>query len=140
MAKEGVLMTHDPSIKRWKLEAVFGFVGTNLKLETIKNAAGRFQTAIFETDEQGRLKDLGIKFSKYHSSEEDAAKSHEEIKNALISMQTMTYYSIQEVYDAIEKAKVIDNHDGPRVFNFVVVPPGNAIVGHNINVEENERG
>jgi hypothetical protein len=133
-------MTYDPSIKRWKLEAVFGFVGTNLKLETIKNAAGRFQTAIFETDEKGRLRDLGIKFSKYHLSEEDATKSHEEIKSSLIALQQMTHYSIQEVYDAIEKTKVIDNHDGPRVFNFVVVPPGNAIVGHDINVEENERG
>lgn len=131
---------HDPNITRWKQQAIFGFLGTNLKLETIKNAAGRFQTAIFETDEVGRLKDLGIKFSKYHSSEEDAVASHEEIKKSIISLQIMTYDSIEEVYDAIEKAKVIDNHDGPRFFDFVVVPLGNVVVGHNINVNENERG
>ena len=132
---------HDPTLTRWKKQAVFGFAGTNLKIETIKNAAGRYQTAVFETDEIGRLRDLAIKFSKYHSSEEDATEFYESLVKGFIALQEKTsYFSIEDVYSDIESANLIPNHDGPRKFDFVRVPAGNTIVGHDIKVEENERG
>jgi len=132
---------HDSSLTRWKKQAIFGFAGTNLKIETIKNAAGRYQTAIFETDEIGRLRDLAIKFSKYHSSEEDASTFYESlVKNFIAIQENPSYHSIEDVYVKIESASLIPNHDGPRKFDFIRVPAGNTIVGHNINVEENERG
>lgn len=123
---------HDPDITRWKKQAIFGIAGTSLKVETIKNAAGRYQTAIFHTDEIGRLMDLGIKFSKYHSSEQDATEFFESLVQGLISIQSKPYSSIDEAYDEIEKQDLIPIHDGPRYFDFVRVPPGNSIVGHDI--------
>lgn len=123
---------HDPNITRWKREAVFGIASTNLKLETIKNSAGRYQTAVFETDELGRLKDLAIKFSKYHSSEQDAINFFESTVQSFISLQSKQYLSIFDVYEEIERQDLMPAHDGPRYFDFVRVPPGNAIVGHDI--------
>jgi hypothetical protein len=96
---------------------------------------------VFETDEIGRLRDLAIKFSKYHSSEEDATDFYESLVKGFIALQEKTsYFSIEDVYSDIESANLIPNHDGPRKFDFVRVPAGNTIVGHDIKVEENERG
>lgn len=126
-------MVHDPTLNyRWKKEAIFGFSGTHLKLETIKNAAGRYQTAVFETTKDGKLLHLGIKYSKYYESKDEAETSHENIIKKFIEIQKMGLYSINDVYKAIESSNVIENHDGPSVFNFVKVPSGNSVVGRNV--------
>lgn len=126
-------MVHDPTLNyRWKKEAIFSFSGTNLKLETIKNSAGRYQTAVFETSEDGKLMHLGILFSKYYSSKEEAEVSHENIINGFIEIQKMGLFLINDVYSKIESSGLVDSHDGPKFFDFVRVPSGNAIVGRNV--------
>lgn len=126
-------MVHDPTLNyRWKKEAIFGFGDINLKLETIKNAAGRCQTAVFETSQEGKLMHLGIKFSKYYISKQEAESSHDKLVEKFIEIQKSGFSSIDQVYSAIESSGLIDKHDGPDFFDFVRVPSGNAIVGRNV--------
>jgi hypothetical protein len=137
MAKEGVFVMHDPLVTRWTKESIFGFVPGDLKIDTIFTAAKRYQTAIFHTDEIGRLKDLGIKFSKYHSSEEDAVLFHLELTQKFIELQKdNTIQSMEDLYQKIEDQEMIPLHDGPRHFDFVFAPVGNVVVGHDVKVGE----
>jgi hypothetical protein len=137
MAKEGVFIMHDPEIKRWTEETVFNFRPGHLKIDTIFTAAKRYQTAIFSTDEKGRLKDLGIKFSKYHSSKEEAVFFHKKLIENFIELQkNTTIKTMIDLYQEIENQEMIPLHDGPRDFAFVFAPVGNVVVGHNIKVGE----
>lgn len=122
---------HDPTLVRWQHEDIFLFPDTHLLLETIKSAAGKYQTAVFECDEKGRVRQLAILYSKYYLNEEDALSSHNHLVKEFNRLQNNgSFLSIQDVYNEIEKNNLIPRHDGPRVFNFIRVPAGNAAIGY----------
>ncbi len=122
---------YDPTLVRWQYENIFKFPETHLLLETIKTAAGKYQTAVFECDEIGRIRQLAILYSKYYLNEEDALSGHNYLVKEFNSLQkNNSFLSINDVYQEIEKNNLIPQHDGPKVFNFIRVPAGNAVVGY----------
>jgi hypothetical protein len=131
MAKKGVFLMHDPTLVRWQHEHVFRFPDTHLLLETIKTAAGKYQTAVFESDDLGRVRQLAILYSKYYLNKEDALMGHNQLVKDFNNLQNKGgFLNIQEVYQEIEKNNFISPHDGPKIFNFIRVPAGNAAIGY----------
>lgn len=67
-------MAHDIKVetKRWQIRKIVNFEVASIRVNTIINAAGRYETAIFHTDDQGRMRDIGIKFYKKHESMQEA--------------------------------------------------------------------
>lgn len=121
---------NDPTLVRWQKENIFLFPQTHLLLETIKTAAGKYQTAIFECDEIGRLRQAGIQYSQYYKKEEDALLSHEKIMSDLKKIQEdpdIKY--IKDVYLKIDSLAIIPAHEGPKFVSFVPVRGGNAAIG-----------
>lgn len=122
---------HDPTLVRWQYENIFKFPNTHLLVETIKTAAGKYQTAIFESDDLGRVRQLAILYSKYYLNEEDALIGHNQLVKYFNNLQNNgVFLNINEVYQEIEKSNLIPQHDGPKVFNFIRVPAGNAAIGY----------
>jgi hypothetical protein len=131
MAKKGVFLMHDPTLVRWQYENIFKFPDTHLLVETIKTAAGKYQTAIFESDDLGRVRQLAILYSKYYLNEEDALIGHNQLVKDFNNLQNNgVFLNINEVYQEIEKNNLIPQHDGPKIFNFIRVPAGNAAIGY----------
>jgi hypothetical protein len=121
---------NDPSLVRWQKENIFQFPQTHLLLETIKTAAGKYQTAIFECDEIGRLRHVGIQYSDYYKDENEAILNHERIISELKKIQEDTEISsIRDVYLKIDSIGIIPPHEGPKFFSFVPVRGGNAAIG-----------
>lgn len=122
---------HDPTLVRWQYENIFKFPDTHLLVETIKTAAGKYQTAIFESDDLGRVRQLAILYSKYYLNEEDALIGHNQLVKDFNNLQNNgVFLNINEVYQEIEKNNLIPQHDGPKIFNFIRVPAGNAAIGY----------
>lgn len=67
-------MAHDIKVetKRWQIRKVVNLSITSIRVNTILNAAGRYETAVFHTDGQGNIRDIGIKFYKKHESMQEA--------------------------------------------------------------------
>jgi len=121
---------NDPTLVRWQKENIFPFPQTHLLVETIKTAAGKYQTAIFECDEIGRLRHAGIQYSQYYIEESDALLSHKNIISELKKIQEDTsLLSIADVYLKIDALKIIPPHNGPKFVSFVPVRGGNAAIG-----------
>jgi hypothetical protein len=121
---------NDPTLVRWQKENIFLFPQTHLLLETIKTATGKYQTAIFECDDIGRLRHAGIQYSQYYIEENDALLSHEKIIAELKKIQEgPVILSIADVYSKIDALGIIPSHVGPKFVSFVPVRGGNAAIG-----------
>ena len=121
---------NDPTLVRWQKENIFLFPQTHLLLETIKTATGKYQTAIFECDDIGRLRHAGIQYSQYYIEENDALSSHENIIAELKKIQEgPVILSIADVYSKIDALGIIPSHTGPKFVSFVPVRGGNAAIG-----------
>jgi|LauGreDrversion2_6_1035139.scaffolds.fasta_scaffold04209_4 hypothetical protein len=121
---------NDPTLVRWQKENIFLFPQTHLLLETIKTATGKYQTAIFECDDIGRLRHAGIQYSQYYIEENDALSSHEKIIAELKKIQEgPVILSIADVYSKIDALGIIPLHVGPKFVSFVPVRGGNAAIG-----------
>jgi hypothetical protein len=122
---------NDPSLVRWQKEDIFLFPQTHLLLETIKTAAGKYQTAIFECDEIGRLRHVAIQYSNYYYHENEAIESHERLVSEFKKIQEdSSVMTISDVYSKIDSSGLIPPHDGPKFFAFVPVRGGNAAIGY----------
>lgn len=121
---------NDPTLVRWQKENIFQFPQTHLLLETIKTATGKYQTAVFECDEIGRLRHVGIQYSDYYKDEAHAISNHEKLVFEFKKIQEDTsLVSIRDVYLKIDSLDIIPHHKGPKFFPFVPVRGGNAAIG-----------
>jgi hypothetical protein len=121
---------NDPTLVRWQKENIFQFPQTHILLETIKTATGKYQTAVFECDEIGRLRHVGIQYSDYYKDELDAISNHEKLVSEFKKIQEDTsLVSIRDVYLKIDALNIIPHHEGPKFFSFVPVRGGNAAIG-----------
>jgi len=120
-------MAFDPTVNKWKKENTFRFSDGHITLQTIVLPKQTFQSVIFETDFEGRLTDLGIKFIKEHDDISDASTWHDSMCNDfLIKNLNIT---INSIYKKIFLEDKMSINDGPFFLKFDKPIQGNSIVG-----------
>lgn len=124
-------MAHDIKVetKRWQIRKIVDLGSVFLRVNTIINAAQRYETAVFHTDPEGRMRDVGIKFYKKHDSMQEAIDFNKYFCNTLKS----------ENFSGLEEDKVFEKlntifaefryNEGPYVYILPAKNPPNVAIG-----------
>lgn len=120
-------MAFDPTVDKWKRENIFRFSDGHLTLQTIILPRQTFQSVIFETDFEGRLTDLGIKFIKEHDNIRDADSWHNFMCNDFL--KNNLNMTLNSIYKKIFLEDQMSINDGPFFLKFDKPVQGNSIVG-----------
>jgi hypothetical protein len=123
-------MTHDPRVEpnRWKIRNIVSFDPFSVRINTIKNAAGRYETALFESDPSGRLLDIGIKYFKYNQNPEEAIQYHLAVVDKISELNTKGL-SAEEIWSKIDGIEELVRHNGPWSYIMPSKNPPNVAIG-----------
>jgi len=123
-------MTHDPRVEptRWKMKNVVKFDPFSLRINTIKNAAGRYETAIFESDPYGRLRDIGIKYFKSTYDSKEAIDYHLVVLDK-ISKLDVNGLGPDQIWEKIDGIEELVKHEGPWSYIMPSKNPPNVAIG-----------
>lgn len=123
-------MTHDPRVEptRWKMKNIVKFDPFSLRVNTIKNAAGRYETAVFESDPYGRLKDIGIKYFKSTYDSQEAIEYHLLVVDKLSKLE-VSGLSSEQIWEKIDSVEELIRHSGPWSHIMPAKNPPNVAIG-----------
>ena len=124
-------MAHDIKVetKRWLIRKIVDLGIMCIRVNTIINAAQRYETAVFQTDIEGRMRDIGIKYYKLHGSMQEAIDFNEFFVKTLKSQDFSGLDEIQ-VFQKLDTIFAdFKYNDGPYRWFMPAKNPPNVAIG-----------
>jgi hypothetical protein len=124
-------MAHDIRVetKRWQIRKVVNLGNLYLRVNTIINAAQRYETAVFQTDDTGRMRDLGFKYYKKHESMQEAIDFNKYFCETL-KLQDVSGLEEIDIYKKLDEVFADFIYlDGPRTWMMPPKNPPNVAIG-----------
>ena len=124
-------MAHDIRVEttRWQIRKVVDLGNICLRVNTIINAAQRYETAVFQTDPIGRMRDLGFKYYKKHGSMQEAIDFNKYFCETL-KAQDVSDLEENDIYEKLDKVFADFIYmDAPRKWMAPPKNPPNVAIG-----------